>query len=651
MFYPQEMTELELVVPNKDLVAVTKALSGLGVFHQTDASYLNHASAAADGHPWQEKAAAFNALDRRVQMLMQAFGVQEGTPPSSAFEDMVDLDKTRAAVERIEQDSHRATDKLAAETRRIEQLQAARRDIEPLAGVDIDINFLRDARFVHTVIGTLPAANLERMETSLSRIPYALLPLRKDNQTVLVWLAGLKSNSDVLDRAARSAYLNPLVLPEGYAGRPADLLTSFENDVKSAEKTILEIKLELDRLGKAYEKELRTLLWEIRASRMLADAIVRYGRLKFTYVIVGWVPVRNIEELTQRVKQASKETLIETYAVEREDRADIPVALSNNRFLRPFQLLVTTYARPRYGELDPTILIAITFPLLYGTMFGDVGHGAVLGLFGLLLMSRKVKSLQSFAPLGGLLAASGFVAFIFGFIYGSFFGREDVIHYIWLHPIEEIMEILLVTIGAGIIILNIGFFISIFNNIKRKEWAHVFFHQTGVAGVLLYWGMIGLLAAGYFGRQFVPPTILITLIVIGGIGVMFAEVFKHLIEGHRPLIVGSIGTFIIQIFFELFETFISFLSNSLSYVRVGAFAVAHGGLSAVIYSLAEMTGSSAGIGYWVVVVIGNLFIIGFEGLIVGIQTMRLEYYEFFSKFFRGGGLRYEPLKLRPAGED
>lgn len=651
MFYPQEMTEVEMVVPTKDLVAVTKALSGLGVFHQTDASYLNHASVNGTPHPWQEKAAAFNALDRRVQMLIQTLGLDEGSPPSSTLEDMVDLDKTRAAVERIEQETRRANERLIAETKKIEQLQAVRRDIEPLAGVDIDINFLREAQFVHTVMGTMPVANLERMETSLQRIPYVLLPLRKDNQTALVWLAGLKSNADVIDRAARSAYLNPLILPEGYGGRPADLLKSIEADLRAAEKNVLEVKLELSRMGKGYEKELHTLLWDIRASRMMADAIVRYGRLKFTYVVVGWVPVRNIEELTQRVKQASKETLIETYAVEREDRADVPVALSGNRFLRPFQLLVTTYARPRYGELDPTILIAITFPLLYGTMFGDVGHGAVLALFGLLLMSRRVKALQGLASLGGIMAASGFVAFLFGFVYGSFFGREDVIKYIWLHPIEKIMDILLVTIAGGVVILNVGFLINIYNNIRRKEWAHVFFHQGGVAGVILYWGIVLMLGGGYMGVQVLPMPVLVAMIVLGAIGVMFAEVFKHLIEGHRPLIVGGAVTFGIQAFFELFETFISFLSNTLSYVRVGAFAVAHGGLSAVVYSLATMSDASGGIGYWVVVIIGNLFIIGFEGLIVGIQTMRLEYYEFFSKFFRGGGLRYEPLKLRPAVED
>ena len=121
----------------------------------------------------------------------------------------------------------------------------------------------------------------------------------------------------------------------------------------------------------------------------------------------------------------------------------------------------------------------------------------------------------------------------------------------------------------------------------------------------------------------------------------------HLVQGHRPLIEGSIGTYAVQAVFELFETLISFLSNSLSYVRVGAFAVAHSGLSAVVFILAEMVSPTRGIGYWVVVALGNLFVIGFEGLIVAIQTLRLEYYEFFSKFFTGGGTSYVPLTTFP----
>jgi V/A-type H+-transporting ATPase subunit I len=118
------------------------------------------------------------------------------------------------------------------------------------------------------------------------------------------------------------------------------------------------------------------------------------------------------------------------------------------------------------------------------------------------------------------------------------------------------------------------------------------------------------------------------------------------------LIDGGIGTYVIQAGVELFEVVISFLSNTLSFVRVGAFAVAHGGLSAAIFILAELVGGGGhGFGYWAVVIIGNLFIVGFEGLIVGIQTMRLHYYELLGKFFTGGGMRFEPLTLTPAKED
>ena len=132
---------------------------------------------------------------------------------------------------------------------------------------------------------------------------------------------------------------------------------------------------------------------------------------------------------------------------------------------------------------------------------------------------------------------------------------------------------------------------------------------------------------------------------------MFSEVLIHVVEKHRPLIDGGLGTYAIQAIVELFETLISMLSNSLSYVRIGAFAVAHGGLSAVIFILAGMVGSPHSVGYWIVVLIGQLFIVGFEGLIVGIQTMRLEYYEFFSKFFSGGGMRYKPLTLLPPADE
>jgi V/A-type H+/Na+-transporting ATPase subunit I len=292
----------------------------------------------------------------------------------------------------------------------------------------------------------------------------------------------------------------------------------------------------------------------------------------------------------------------------------------------------------------------IMFPFLFGAMFGDVGQGIVLALLGWLLISKKLKSLRGMANLGGVILACGLVATVFGFLYGSFFGFEGVIHELWMIPVENILTILMVAIVAGVIMLTMGFILSIINSITARNWSKLFFSHTGISGLVLYWSLLGLALSAFLPNFPIPRIIFIVLAVISGAGVAFSEVWEHLLEGHRPLIEDSFGIYFIQVFFELFENLISYLSNSLSFIRVGAFAVAHGGLSAAIFILAELVSPGHGFGYWVTVALGNVFIVGFEGLIVGIQTMRLSYYEFFSKFFTGGGMEYEPLTIRPVSE-
>ena len=650
MFYPQEMTELELVVPTRDLVPVTKILAGQGVFHQVDASNLSSEAQSGSANPWQEKATLFGGLERRVQGLLQALAIDEGQPPAVNRDVAVEPDSFSAKVETVEVSVKNLTDKLGSEEKRVEQLESIIHQLEPVASVDLDISTLRNPRYLFSLLGVMPPANIERLQTSLSREPHVFLTLFQDSHNAVVWLGGRNSSADILDRAARSAYLNPLSLPDAYQGTPAQIITAVRADIAKGKDSIAALKSELAKIGQAQKKDLVSLLWDLRSSRMLTDAIVRYGKLRFTYVVVGWVPTANIANLTQRIKAESKDTVIETFATKRTGDT-VPVSLSENSFLRPFQMLVTTYARPRYGEIDPTILIAITFPLLYGAMFGDVGHGALLALLGGLIMSGRVKAFNSFKSLAGLIVACGSMAVVFGFVYGSVFGNEEFLTEFYkplIQPSKDIMNALMIAIVAGVVILNIGFLIGIYNAIRMKDWSRAFFGANGVSGMLLYWPMMLLLAGAYLGKTFVPSTILVVIAVIGAIGVAFAEVFHHLITGHRPLIEGGAATFSIQTFFELFEAVISYLSNTLSYVRVGAFAVAHGGLSSVVFLLAGS--DTFGIKWWIVFIIGTLFITLFEGLIVGIQTMRLEYYEFFSKFFTGGGTRFEPLKLQPNSE-
>lgn len=666
MFFPKEMTEVELIVPSKDLLAVAKVLSGHGVFHQVDSTYLGLENFGPN--TWQEKAASYSTMERRIQTILQTLSLAEDYSGSTDFESMVDLDAIRPAVERIEEEVKTTNDQLSAEKKRLEQLESQLRQLEPIADVNVEVSGLRNSTHLHSVLGILPAANVSRLETSLSRVPHVFFTLREDSQKPVVWLLGPRSNSDIIDRAAKSAYLDPLTLPEEFHGTPAEINASIRNAIDASKQKISDLNSRLAKLADTHRKELQELLWDVHVSRMMADAIVRFGQLRHTYVVVGWVPTADLELLTQRLKQASPEILIETIPTERTGHhTNVPVALTTNRWLRPIQMLVTTYGRPSYGEFDPTLLMALTFPLLFGAMFGDLGQGLVLLLAGILIDRGIIlKGMQS---LGLLIAYCGASATIFGYLYGSIFLFEG--HFIeeylgfhfeapWISPINEILPVLSLAIDAGIVILLLSFLLGMFNNIRARDWPHLIFGHTGVVTVIFYLAFLALLGS-FLGTTAIAPRVAMAiasvplpwtlLAIFFGVLVMFTGAFRNWMEGHRPVEgsgVGGFFMFLVQSFMDLFETLISLLSNTLSFVRVGAFAVAHGGLSLVILSLA---GEEPDLGFWITIIIGNLFIIGFEGLIVGIQTMRLHYYEMLGKFFHGGGMRFEPLTLTPRKED
>ena len=664
MFFPEAMTEVELIVPSKDLLAVTKVLGNRGVFHQIDSTYLGLENQGSN--TWQEKAARYSTLERRIQMIMQNLNLEEEHSGASDFDSLSDLDPLQSAVDRIEGGVKNTSDQLAAEKKVLEQLESQLHQLEPIAETNVNVGALRKSNYLHSVLGIIPAENVSRLETSLSRVPHAFFTLREDPKRPVVWLLGPRSNSDVIDRAVKSAYLNPLTLPEEFEGTPAKITESIRKAIETSKQKISELNGTLRRLADTHRKELQKLLWDVHVSRTIADAIARFGQLRHTYVMVGWVPSADLDSLTQRLKQASREILIEATPMERAGRhSNVPVALRNPGFLSPFELLVNTYARPRYEEIDPTILIAVTFPLLYGAMFGDVGHGLVLATIGWFLSKRS--------SLGGLLIACGLGGTIFGFLYGSIFGFEEILphhpffgQFFWLSPIHDVLGILKLAIGAGIVLLILAHLVNLYNAARAKDWGRFFFDSSGLAGLVLYLSflvLLGYVASILFTGDSFIPQILVTIGQIGIVvtiaqilfiiclclAVIFSHPLQHWMETGHFEVEGGWGMFAVQSAAEVLEKFISMLSNTLSYVRVGAFAIVHAGFTGAVFVIARLVGGGEeSIGYWIVVVLGNLFVIGLEGFIVTIQTMRLHYYEFFSKFFRGGGSPYEPLALAGA---
>jgi V/A-type H+-transporting ATPase subunit I len=240
----------------------------------------------------------------------------------------------------------------------------------------------------------------------------------------------------------------------------------------------------------------------------------------------------------------------------------VPVALRNPGLLGAFQTLVTTYSRPRYEEVDPTVLMTITFPLLFGAMFGDVGHGLLLVLLGWLLAAKRIRALKSMSSLGSIILGCGAVAMVFGFLYGSLFGSEEYFRglfgfgALWIEPLKQINQILGVAIGAGVIILSLGYLLNIFNAWRARDWGRLIFDHHGLAGLLFYWSLLGLGASALLPAFPVPASVFVGLVILAALAIMFSEALKHLVTGERPLIEDGLFTYLVQAAVELFENLI-----------------------------------------------------------------------------------------------
>ncbi|HET7145516.1 MAG TPA: hypothetical protein VFI68_15970, partial [Anaerolineales bacterium] len=266
MLFPKQMSEVELIVPSKDLVAVTRALSGYGVFHQVDSANLGLEGLGQN--TWQETAGAYSTLERRIQTIMQNVGLAEEYPTKPGIDTLVDLDAIRPVVDRIDEDVKGVSDQLAGEKKRLELLESQLRQLEPIAEVNVEVGALKNSPYMHSILGVVPAANITRLKTSLLRVPHVFFTLREDPQKAVVWILGQKSNSDVLERAAKSAYLNPLSLPEEFSGTPEQITAMLRKEIESSKQKISGLEADLAKQGATYKNELQKLLWDVHISRV-----------------------------------------------------------------------------------------------------------------------------------------------------------------------------------------------------------------------------------------------------------------------------------------------------------------------------------------------------------------------------------------------
>ncbi len=396
----------------------------------------------------------------------------------------------------------------------------------------------------------------------------------------------------------------------------------------------------------------------------------QFGQAASLCCVSGWIPKDKLEDLKQTVELCTGGACVVEVLHAEEDPAvlsgkdTVPVTYGDGGWLAAFRMLVTSYGTPSYQELDPTAFVAISFALLFGIMFGDIGQGAVLALAGWWLRRRPQKGADTLWRDGGtILIVCGLAATLFGFAYGSFFGYENhhILKPLWLNPLEQmdIPRLLLTAVGVGIVLSSLAILFNIFNHIMRQDYFEGIFNRNGLMGLLFYWLAIGIgVTIVLTGRYAIWQIVLLVL----PLAVLFLAHPLHELVGASHAAAGeekpSLFALLLESCIELMETLTGYLSGTVSFVRVGAFAISHGALCLAVWSIVQLIhqvfAGHGAVGFVVsciVVVLGNALVIAFEGMVALIQGIRLEYYELFSKYFSGGGVPYAPYRAgAPAAE-
>ena len=427
------------------------------------------------------------------------------------------------------------------------------------------------------------------------------------DDSVYLLAVGPLSQMEALDRQMSALKARRLALPDWLPDDPDGARRMIRERMESNRARRRAAAEELD--GLAGKHDLARALGDMALMEWFAGQAPSLPVTEHFAWVTGWTSDTQGAEIERAMERGHVQHLLSFK--EAPPGLECPTVLKNPSWIRPFELFARLIGMPGPTDADPSRLVAFIAPLLFGYMFGDVGQGAVLLGVGLWLRRRY--------PMMGLLVSGGLMAIVFGFAFGSVFAMEGIIPAMWIHPLAHPLPVLGTTLAFGVFIILLGLSLD---GLQASWRGHAGLWIATRGGLLV--GYLGLVGAFLDGR-------LLWLLVIGVVWFVAGSVIT---SRHRLQELGkALG--------ELIESMLQMAVNTISFVRVGAFALAHAGLSAAVVGMAESTGST-----WAalpVLVLGNLLIIALEGLVVGIQTTRLVLFEFFIRFLTAEGRQLRPL--------
>lgn len=550
-------------------------------------------------------------------------------PETATLEEMKSfLNNINSQIESEKQQSEKLT-------RLIKANDLAIANLDLMLSADVDLAKIINFEFIKFQFGHIPKTGYKTLVTYLDNLEVVFVKTAEDLTDVWGFYFVPVSKEKKIDEIFNSLYFEAVNIPENYIGTPREIQKrliaeneKYQNEIDElSKKTAQMLSDSVEELCKIYNlAKKRHQFAEVRRNAVHSDVF---------FYIVGWMEEKDAEKLEKEISNSGD--IIMFYSGHPSDVKDLqpPTKLKNNPVFKPFEMFVKMYGLPSYGEIDPTPILAITYILFFGIMFGDVGQAAILSIAGFILYRIKKWDL------GGIVGIVGISGMVFGFIYGSFFGNEEIIpelfHTTPLQPMSQITLMLGGTIAMGVLIIIFGMVLNVINSVRSKNKGEALFGHNGVAGLVFYISVL-LLAGNIFLKWGVPNFVFIALIVIAILAMYLCEPLSKLISGKKNWMPKN-GMFFVENFFEMFEVILSFFTNTISFLRIGAFAIVHVGMMMVVAILSQ----GGGIGGVIVQILGNVLVMVLEGLIVGIQVLRLEYYEMFSRYFSGRGKEFVSL--------
>ncbi|HEY6096290.1 MAG TPA: V-type ATPase 116kDa subunit family protein [Gallionellaceae bacterium] len=511
----------------------------------------------------------------------------------------------------------------------IRHFQALLRSLDAFAKLDIDLAQLRrGGRFLDLRVGSISSSEAATLAAALKLAGYVLQPYHEGEGQIQCLLAGPKGSESEIVRLLNSAGWRALEVPAEFSGRPEEVRAQLKLGLDNAIANRAHIATQLGHTRARHRDNIIDALHQMQLAAPHAELAEQLHACGNLALVSGWVPRDRVAALHEALQQTIGAHYLMTLREPQADElASIPSLTRQPRWMRPFAALVKNYGVPRYDEIDPTPLFALSFVAMFGMMFGDIGQGALIVLTGLL-----VRRLSFARP---MLIAAGCSSMLFGWLYGSVFGFEELIHPVWVSPLTDPMRMLSAALYWGVGFILLSTLLTIYNRLVRGELAAALFSAKGVAGLLFYFA--ALYAAYRLGNgQGLGPVAALMLLA------PLSVLVWHLWTTHP----GPLTERVLVVAVETFETALNYIANTLSFLRVAAFSMNHVALAVAVFALAGMMG---GTGHWITVVLGNVFILALEGAIVAIQVLRLEYYEGFSRFYSGDGRAFRPLALLAPG--